>query len=437
MSSESPKNPPVQPNDPPKAAGATVPGSQNAGMTRRGVIGVAGAVAAGAATTGFPLPSLIGRAAAAGVKGEKLGFGSYIYAASPGIEADVSFGGEGILVFDTKNNYQFVKRIQTFPPPIGPLIPEQVTGICASAQLGLVYVCTTASATAPANGTIGAFDLQTDKLVWQFTLASGVDRQNITPDGLVPDDQMEIWVPSFRLGYWNVLNAVTGEVKAQVTVTTSGAHNTCLSLDGKSAYLASLDDPVLHRVDTATRTETVGIGPFSAPVRPFTINAAQTLVYVNVNHFLGVGIGDANTGQVLYEIPVVGYPNSGPTKRHGTVSHGIGLTPDGTEIWLCDGLNSLLHIFDNTVWPPVQLPEVIQLRDQPGWVSFSLDGRFAYPSTGEIIKIKTRQIVAALTDELGRQVGSEKLLQVDFRGNSNQPYLASNSFGIGPIPTLS
>jgi DNA-binding beta-propeller fold protein YncE len=137
---------------------------------------------------------------------------------------------------------------------------------------------------------------------------------------------------------------------------------------------------------------------------------------------------------VLYEIPVVGYPNSGRTKRHGTVSHGIGLTPDGTEIWLCDGLNSLLHIFDNTVWPPVQKPEVIALRDQPGWISFSLDGKFAYPSTGEIINIKTRQIVAALTDELGRQVGSEKLLEVDFKNKVRSGYV-SNSFGIGPIPT--
>jgi DNA-binding beta-propeller fold protein YncE len=437
MSSESPKNPAAQPNDPPEAAGATVPGSQNAGMTRRGFIGVTGAVAGaaavGAVATGFPSPSLIGRAAA---EGNKVGFGRYIYAASPGIEADVAYGGEGILVFDTQKNYQFVKRIQTFPPPIGPVVPEQVTGVCASAQLGLVYVCTTAKSQAPANGMIGAFDLKTDKLVWQFTLDSGVDRQQITPDGLVPDDQMEIWVPSFRLGFWNVLNAVTGQVKAQVTVTTRGAHNTCMSLDGKTCYLASLNDPFLHKVDTATRLQDIAIGPFSAPVRPFTINAAQTLVYVNVNNLLGFGIGDARTGQVLYEIPVVGYPNTGRTKRHGTVSHGIGITPDGSEIWLCDGLNSLLHIFDNTVFPPVQKPEVIALRDQPGWVSFSLDGQFAYPSTGEIINIKTRKIVAALTDELGRQVGSEKLLEVDFRGNSNQPYMASNSFGIGPIPVV-
>jgi hypothetical protein len=227
-------------------------------------MGVAGAVA-GAAATGFPLPSLIRRARANDPALHNPNASRYMYVASPGIEADVSFGGEGILVFDIDNNYQFVRRIPTFPPPIGPEVPEQVTGICASAQLNMVYVCTTSSSRAPANGMIGAFDLTTGQLVWQFTLDSGVDRQQITPDGLVPNDQMEIWSPSFRLGYWNVLNALTGELKAQVTVTDRGAHNTCMSLDGETCYLASLNDPVLHMVDTASRTEILGIGPFSAP----------------------------------------------------------------------------------------------------------------------------------------------------------------------------
>ena len=38
------------------------------------------------------------------------------------------------------------------------------------------------------------------------------------------------------------------------------------------------------------------------------------------------------------------------------------------------------------------------MRDQPGWITFSLDGRYAYPSTGEVIDT-TKKIVAALKDE--------------------------------------
>ena len=39
--------------------------------------------------------------------------------------------------------------------------------------------------------------------------------------------------------------------------------------------------------------------------------------------------------------------------------------------------------------PPRQVA-TIELRDQPGWVTFSMDGRYAYPSTGEIIDTATR-----------------------------------------------
>ena len=38
----------------------------------------------------------------------------------------------------------------------------------------------------------------------------------------------------------------------------------------------------------------------------------------------------------------------------------------------------------------------------PGWVTFTLRGDLAYPSTGDVIDVQTRKIVARLTDEEGR-----------------------------------
>ena len=50
---------------------------------------------------------------------------------------------------------------------------------------------------------------------------------------------------------------------------------------------------------------------------------------------------------------------------------------------MADGHNNAMHIFDNTVMPPKQT-QTIMVRDQPGWITFSIDGRHAYPSTGEV-----------------------------------------------------
>jgi hypothetical protein len=130
---------------------------------------------------------------------------------------------------------------------------------------------------------------------------------------------------------------------------------------------------------------------------------------------------------MLHRVEVQGY-QQGPVKRHGCPSHGIGLTPDESQIWLCDGHNSALHVFDNTVTPPKQIA-TIPVRDQPGWISFSLDGARAYSSTGEIFEVRTRTRVAALEDEEKRQVGSEKLVEIVFDGE--KPVRASDQFGLG------
>jgi hypothetical protein len=109
----------------------------------------------------------------------------------------------------------------------------------------------------------------------------------------------------------------------------------------------------------------------------------------------------------------------------------VGLTPDEKELWVVDGFNQRLHVFDATVMPPVYRASIELLVDQPGWVTFSLDGAYAYPSTGEVIDTKTRKIVAHLKDEEGRQVQSEKLVEIDFA--SGVPVRAGDQFGVGRL----
>ena len=106
------------------------------------------------------------------------------------------------------------------------------------------------------------------------------------------------------------------------------------------------------------------------------------------------------------------------------------MTPDEKEIWVVDAFNQRIHLFDATVMPPKQV-ESIKVREEPGWVTFSIDGRLAYPSTGDVIEVKTRRIVAGLKDEAGREVHSEKMLEIDFQGD--QPIRAGNQFGVGNV----
>jgi DNA-binding beta-propeller fold protein YncE len=171
------------------------------------------------------------------------------------------------------------------------------------------------------------------------------------------------------------------------------------------------------------------VGPFDDVIRPFTVNGSNTLAFVNINKLLGFEIGDIRTGKKLYRVEVEGY-KQGPVKRHGCPAHGIALTPDEKELWLADCANEAIHVFDATVMPPKQ-KTTIKARDCVGWVSFSLDGRTAYSSTGEMIDAESKKIVAALTDETGRQVQSEKQLELTIA--NGKVVRAGNQFGVGAV----
>ena len=84
--------------------------------------------------------------------------------------------------------------------------------------------------------------------------------------------------------------------------------------------------------------------------------------------------------------------------------------------WKSSASHSAVHVFDMTGTTPRQI-ETITVRDQPGWITWSLDGRHVWPSTGEIVDARTKKIVATLTDEQHRMVQSEKVVEVVFEGN--------------------
>jgi hypothetical protein len=334
-----------------------------------------------------------------------------LYVASPGTRNYVEYGDGGILVFDIDNGYKFVRRIPTWTVPEGKK-PENVKGIAASANTGIVYAASLDS--------VIAIDAVSGKKIWDKTYVGGCDRMAISPDGKT------LYVPQLEGPAWHVVNAATGDVIATIE-TNSGSHNTIYSADGKRVYLAGLKSPVLSVADPRTNKVVSAVGPFDNVIRPFTVNGRNTLAFVNVNGLLGFEVGDVRTGKKLYRVEVQGY-NKGPVKRHGCPSHGIALSPDEKELWLADCANSAIHVFDSTVMPPKQVT-TIKARDCVGWVSFSTDGRFAYSSTGEIIDAVTKKIVAALRDEDGREVQSEKML--DLVIESGKVVRAGNQFGVG------
>ena len=337
----------------------------------------------------------------------------YLYVVTPGVRNYLGYGGHGIQVFDIDNNHKFVKFIKTEGLQKSGK-PSNVKGVDVSLATNCIYISTLEA--------LQCIDMTTEKLIWEKQYEGGVDRISISPNGKI------IYIPSLEKEFWTVVDAKTGDVIKKI-VTNSGAHNTIYGADGNYVYLAGLKSTMLNVAETKTHTVTKQVGPFGADIRPFTVNGSQTLVYVNVNGLLGFEVGDLVSGKFLHRVVVEGF-NIGEVKRHSCPSHGIGMTPDEKEIWLCDGANNRIHIFDNTVLPPVQKTSIL-VRDMPGWITFSVDGKYAYPSTGDIIDVKTRKIITTLEDQDHNDVQSEKMVEIHFSGG--KAVAAGDQFGLGQV----
>ena len=326
----------------------------------------------------------------------------------------------GVSVYDINDSHKLLRKIVLSDT-------GDYKGISASVQLGKLYI------TSYQKDELLCIDLATEKIDWRRHYSDGyADSQATTPDG------QSIYLPLRDGESWWVLDAATGEPKAKIPVTHGkeyaaddhpilgvGPHNTWMNRDGSRVYLEVLTDPYVYIADTRTNKIIGRVGPFSKGIRPFAVTDDEHYVYANVDWLLGFEIGAAKTGKewggkMLHRIEaktpearVAQIPNPPARKPHSTPSHGINIRPDQKEVWVVDGVYGYVYVYDITSLPPKQVAEVPLFqnpseRPHPGWLSFSIDGKYAYPDGGAVIDTATKKVVSRIPT-------SEKLVEVDFK----------------------
>src|SRR3989441_5737656 len=186
-----------------------------------------------------------------------------LYVGSPGSRNYVEWGGKGVLVYDIDHAHAFLKRIPSpFDDPGGKV--ENIKGVCASAATRRLYGTSLTR--------LACVDLVTERPLWVKALEGGCDRMAIAPDGKV------LYVPSLEGPHWNVVDGITGAVIRKLT-TGQGAHNTLWPGRGTRVFMADLRSSILLVADAATQEIVERVGPFSAPIRPYTVNGNGTLCF--------------------------------------------------------------------------------------------------------------------------------------------------------------
>lgn len=248
--------------------------------------------------------------------------------------------------------------------------------------------------------TVAAFDLATDRELWRTTLdASPADRLDVgryvyVPSGFASD-------PSKLF----LLDPVDGHVVQTLTENVPNRAHNCFVL-GPNLLLSGLGSPWMGLYDEQGRLQRK-FG-FSDNVRPYVVDSQCKRLFANLDHLLGFEVADFDSGRVVKRIELDLPPEH--KSHHNCPSHGIAIRPDDGEVWIVDDRGDHLLCFDATK-PDYPHVATMQTGYDPGWVTFSPDGRFGYASTGEVFEARTHKQVAHLN------VVSEKMLPLTFQGD--------------------
>jgi WD40 repeat protein len=351
-------------------------------------------------------------------------------AAAPVQHLEYVFDDGLISVYDMDNEQRLLKTISL------PQTNAGIRGAAVSPATHMLFVSYGGDGGGNGNGSVLAYDLLGERVVWSVHLGTGIDSGAVSPDG------SKLYMPTgenTQSGVWNVLDTSTGALIGTIQGG-AGPHNTIASSDGRHVYLGGRNHNYLDVYETATG-HVREIGPLAGGVRPFTVNSSNTIAFTTATGVDGFQVSSITTGKVLFTVPFGSVPSGFP---YSAPSHGITLSPDEAQVYVIDAVHKVVQVYDvsgvangvaptrlGTIpvagWSGKEHPCAYDCA-QDGWLQHSLDGRFVYVGdSGEVIETATRRVLTTLPT----LADTRKSLEIDWQGGV--PIATSGRTGVGHV----
>jgi hypothetical protein len=314
-----------------------------------------------------------------------------------------------ISVYDIDAGHRLIKTIQTVP------------GVAASPVTSRLYVAYLGERKA---GMIYCLDLANDRILWNKAVEPGIDRLAIDPKGKL------LYVPTGEErteDHINVLDAATGDILRKVRFS-KRSHDTQYPLSGPLFQETKAEDGsghYLYQIDPASYAVS-RVGPYAGILGPYAVDSASRYVVNNVTDLWGMQVADLKTGWIVTaELPE--HPRESPG-----LMHGIGWTPDESEVWQSGNWQDP-HIYVWDMHEPMapRVKRTLALRSGRGshWLTFTINGDYGYVAPNKNSEDATEIFDTKTHASVGTVGSSEDMIEVDFA--DGKVTRVADQYGIG------
>ena len=320
-----------------------------------------------------------------------------------------------ISVYDIDEGHRLIRTIPTVANV------QDIRGVAVSAVTGKLYV---AYRDVSGTGKVYCLNVYDDTILWDRPVSPGVDRLSVDPDGRL------LYVPTWEDGsadYINLVDADSGDVVGKVYFS-SRSHDTQYPLAGPLFQETKANDGsgnFLYLIDPKSYAVS-RVGPYGGILGPYAVNGTSHYAVNNVMYLWGMQVANLKTG----EIATAHFPDH--PSGDAWLLHGIGWTPDESEVWQSSAATDPRVYVWNMQQPMAPaFKQRLTLRSGRGshWLTFTINGNYAYvaPNKGsadgtEIFDVRTHSSTGVIAS-------SEDLLEIDFANGKISA--VGDQYGIG------
>jgi YVTN family beta-propeller protein len=260
---------------------------------------------------------------------------------------------------------------------------ERVHGVCVQADGKRLF------ATVETDHTLRIVDTATQQTIGTVKVTGRPNQCAATPDGKY------VAVPIRDGDSVDIIDVAQQKIVKSLPI--KEPHNALNTGSNRYIYVSSMGAHEIDLIDLEKMDYSAHI-PAGGRPRPYVVSSDGKTMYVAVADLHGFVIVDIPGQKVMERVEI---PAEHATLRKlqyetaDTLTHGLALTPDGSELWVSSLLDDSMYIYDVKA---KKITGRVSTGTGPNWIVFTPDGKYACISNTDtddvsIIEAKTRREV--------------------------------------------